>query len=84
MSILAGSSLVPAVTADAVDAVCTADELIVTLADGQRVAAPLEWFPRLLRSTPEQRSRWRLIGGGVGLHWEELDEDISVRSLLAS
>lgn len=81
MSTLASSS---PVTADAVDAVCTADELIVTLADGRRVAAPLEWFPRLLRGTPEQRARWRLIGGGVGLHWEELDEDISVRGLLAS
>lgn len=78
------SSRAPALTADAVEAVCTADELIVTLADGRRVSAPLEWFPRLLRGTQEQRSRWRLIGGGVGLHWEELDEDISVRSLLAS
>lgn len=78
------SSRAPVVTADAVDAVCTADELIVTLADGRRVSAPLGWFPRLLLGTPEQRARWRLIGGGVGLHWEELDEDISVRSLLAS
>ena len=84
MSTLASGNPAPVVTADAVEAVCTADELIVTLADGRRVAAPLEWFPRLLRGTPEQRSQWRLIGGGVGLHWEELDEDISVRSLLAS
>ena len=83
MSTLTGSRA-PLVTADAVEAVCTADELIVTLADGRRVSAPLEWFPRLLRGTPEQRARWRLIGGGVGLHWEDLDEDISVRSLLAS
>ena len=75
MSILASSNSAPGVTADAVEAVCT---------DGRRVAAPLEWFPRLLQGTPEQRSRWRLIGGGIGLHWEELDEDISVRSLLAS
>ena len=84
MSTLASSSPVPIITADIVEAVCTADELIVTLADGRRVSAPLAWFPRLLRGTAEQRAQWRLIGGGVGLHWEELDEDISVRSLLAS
>lgn len=78
------SSRAPALTADAVETVCTDDELIVALADGRCVSAPLEWFPRLLRGTPEQRGRWRLIGGGVGLNWGELDEDISVRSLLAS
>ena len=83
MSISIGSRA-PVVTADAVEAVCTADELIVTLADGRRVSAPLGWFPRLLHATPEQRARWRLIGGGLGLLWDELDEDISVRSLLAS
>ena len=70
--------------ADAVDVSCTDDELIVTLVDGRKVSAPLEWFPRLLRATPEQRAKWRLIGGGVGLHWQDVDEDISVRSLLAS
>ena len=70
--------------ADAVDVSCTDDELIVTLVDGRKVSAPLEWFPRLLRATPEQRAKWRLIGGGVGIHWQDADEDISVRSLLAS
>ena len=70
--------------ADAVDVACTDDELIVTLVDGRKVSAPLEWFPRLLRATPEQRAKWRLIGGGVGIHWQDVDEDISVRSLLAS
>jgi len=69
--------------ADAVDVSCTDDELIVTLVDGRKVSAPLEWFPRLLRATPEQRAKWRLIGGGVGIHWQDVDEDISVRSLLA-
>jgi hypothetical protein len=68
--------------ADAVNVEFTADELIVTLADARRVSAPLEWFPRLLRATPAQRTQWRLIGGGI--HWEDLDEDISVKSLLAS
>lgn len=69
--------------ADAVDVAFNADELIVTLADGRRVSAPLEWFPRLLRATPAQRVKWRLIGGGVGIHWDDVDEDVSVKSLLA-
>lgn len=63
---------------------CTDDELIVTLMDGRRVSAPLEWFPRLLRATPEQRKNWSLIGRGLGIHWPDVDEDIPVRSLLAS
>ncbi len=70
--------------ADAVDVTFAKDSLCVTLADGRCVSAPLEWFPRLLRATPKQRKKWRLIGGGIGIHWEGLDEDISVRSLLAS
>jgi len=78
------STLISKPVADAVDVSCTDDELIVTLVDGRKVSAPLEWFPRLLRATPEQRAKWRLIGGGVGIHWQDVDEDISVRSLLAS
>ena len=70
--------------ADAVDVTFTKDALVVTLADGRSVSAPLEWFPRLLRATASQRGDWRLIGGGVGIHWEAVDEDISVRSLLAT
>lgn len=69
--------------ADAVDVAFTDDELTVTLADGRRVSAPLEWFPRLLKATPAQRAKWSLIGKGIGIHWPEVDEDISVRSLLA-
>lgn len=61
----------------------TNDELQVELADGRVVSAPLEWFPRLRNATAEQRSKWRLIGGGVGIHWEDVDEDVSVESLLA-
>lgn len=68
---------------DAVDVSFTADSLVVTLTDGRTVSAPLEWFPRLLRATAKQRRNWRLIGRGVGIHWEDLDEDVSVRSLLA-
>ncbi len=77
------STLASKPIASAVDVSFTDDELIVTLADARRVAAPLEWFPRLLQATPDQRANWRLIGRGVGIHWEDVDEDISVRSLLA-
>lgn len=78
------STLASKPVADAIAVAFTDDELQVTLADGRRVFAPLEWFPRLLGATPEQRQQWRLIGGGIGIHWEEIDEDISVRSLLAN
>jgi hypothetical protein len=78
------STLASKPVADAVDVACTAEELVVTLADGRRVSAPLTWFPRLLGATPAQRAKWRLIGKGVGIHWDDVDEDISVRSLLAS
>jgi len=77
------STLVSKPLADAVDVSFADDELIVTLADGRRVAAPLEWFPRLLAASAAQRGNWRLIGRGIGIHWEDVDEDISVRSLLA-
>lgn len=61
----------------------TRDELRVVLSDGRTIAAPLAWYPRLLHGTSEERGRWRLIGGGAGIHWEALDEDISVEGLLA-
>ncbi len=66
----------------AVDVTCTDDALRVVLADGREISAPLVWFPRLQKATPEQRKGWRLIGGGIGIHWEAVDEDISVESLL--
>ena len=69
--------------ADAVNVTFSEDSLVVALADGRQVSAPLEWFPRLRSATAKQRKNWRLIGGGVGIHWEGIDEDISVRSLLA-
>ncbi len=78
------STLTSKPVADAVGVSFTDDELIVTLADARRVSAPLEWFPRLLSATPTQRANWRLIGRGVGIHWEDVDEDVSVKSLLAS
>ncbi len=60
----------------------TADEMTVGLADGRRVSVPLTWFPRLLHATPEQRERWELLGDGEGIHWAEIDEDLSVAGLL--
>ena len=59
------------------------DALTAELADGRTITVPLAWFPRLVHGTPTERSNWRLIGGGEGIHWPDLDEDISVESLLA-
>jgi hypothetical protein len=59
------------------------DALVLDLADGRTVTAPLAWFPRLMHGTPRERANWRLIAGGEGIHWPELDEDLSVESLLA-
>jgi hypothetical protein len=61
----------------------TDDELAVDLADGRTVVVPLAWYPRLVHGTRQERNRWRLIGRGVGIHWPDLDEDISVEGLLA-
>jgi hypothetical protein len=66
----------------AVHAACTDSALHVTLADGREVAVPLEWLPRLRDATPAARANWRLIGRGQGIHWPDLDEDVSVASLL--
>ncbi len=60
----------------------TSDALIVSLSDGREVSAPLEWFPRLRDATAKQRKNWRLIAKGIGIHWEEVDEDIAVSTLL--
>jgi len=54
----------------------------VELADGREVSAPLSWFPRLRKASPKARAKWRMIGRGFGIHWAEIDEDISVASLL--
>jgi len=61
----------------------TKDTLSVDLSDGRTISVPLEWFPRLVHATPEERNNWRLIGKGHGIHWEDIDEDISVEGLLA-
>ena len=59
------------------------DTLSVELADGRTIAAPLAWYPRLMHATAEERASWRLIGGGRGIHWPGVDEDVSVANLLA-
>ena len=66
----------------AVEVSCTTDTLNVLLADGRMISTPLAWFPRLVDASPKQRAAWELIGGGVGIHWQAIDEDISVASLL--
>jgi hypothetical protein len=68
----------PRVTAVSV----TDDTITATLADGRTISVPLVWSWRLADATPEQRANWRLIGSGVGVHWPDVDEDISVRGML--
>lgn len=58
------------------------DMMHVRLVDGREIGVPFEWFTKLRDATKEQRENWRLIGKGVGIHWDELDEDISVSALL--
>jgi hypothetical protein len=62
---------------------CTDDELIVTMTDGRVLSAPLAWFPRLAGASAQARATFELMGDGQGIHWPELDEDISVMGLLA-
>ena len=62
---------------------CTEDELIVTLSDGRVISVPLVWFPRLAHATKKQREVYEILGSGTGIHWPEIDEDISVSGLLA-
>lgn len=63
--------------------VSVSDEaLTVELEDGRMLSAPLGWYPRLAHAKPEERNRWRLIGQGTGIHWDALDEDISIEGLL--
>jgi hypothetical protein len=59
----------------------TEDTLTFDLSDGRSISAPLVWYPRLLHGTPEERNHWE-IGSGVGVHWPDLDEDISVEGML--
>ncbi|MBI3376012.1 MAG: DUF2442 domain-containing protein [Betaproteobacteria bacterium] len=65
------------------DVTVSDDTLCVDLSDGRSISVPLAWYPRLLRATPAERKRWRLIGRGLGIHWVDFDEDISVEGMLA-
>ena len=67
----------------AVEITVTEDALTAQLSDGRTISVPLSWYPRLVHATPEERNNWRLIGTGQGIHWPDLDEDISVEGLLA-
>jgi len=76
------TSSAPSVDPRATDVKVSDDELTVILADGRRIAVPLAWFPRLLNATAEERAKFELLGGSVGIHWPEIDEDLSVDGLL--
>jgi len=75
-------TLVASSEAVAIDVSCSRDALTAVLDDGRTISVPLVWFPRLANATDKQRKAWEFIGGGIGIHWEEIDEDISVASLL--
>lgn len=66
----------------AVDVSFDEDMMTLRLADGRELSVPLEWFPRLRKANHKQLGKWELIGKGIGIHWKELDEDISVEGLL--
>lgn len=79
MNILAGR-----VEPLAIDVSFSEVALHVVLADGREISAPLQWFPRLVHATQDQRAQWELIGDGIGIRWPLVDEDIEVESLLAT
>ena len=75
-------SSMPSSDARAKEVIFSDDELSVLLADGRRVCVPLAWFPRLLHASSEERANYEILGDGVGIHWPDLDEDLSVAGLL--
>ena len=77
------SSTVETQLPEATDANVSDDVLAVNLSDGRTISVPVAWYPRLSHGTSVERSHWRLIGNGRGIHWPDLDEDISVENLLA-
>ena len=77
------SSAIELKVPSATNVVVTDDTLTVDLSDGRTISVPLAWYPRLVQATDEERSTWRLIGRGEGIHWPEVDEDISVEGLIA-
>ncbi|MEA1945935.1 MAG: DUF2442 domain-containing protein [Thermodesulfobacteriota bacterium] len=79
MAILAIDIEIPSIE----DVSVTEDTLSIDLSDGRTVSVPTAWYPRLTHATPNEKKNWRLIGRGHGIHWEDIDEDISIESLLA-
>jgi hypothetical protein len=67
----------------AVEVTVTDEKLVVDLADGRSIAIPLEWYPRLLHGSPEERQNWQLLGDGYAIEWPDLDEHIGIEGLLA-
>lgn len=76
------SSLAPATDLRVKDVFAMQDRLTVELMDGRSNSVPLAWYPRLAKATPAQLSRWEVAGGGYGIHWPEIDEDLSTEGLL--
>lgn len=60
----------------------TRDALVVDLMDGRSISVPLSWYPRLFKATPKQRASWEICGGGYGIHWPDIDEDLNIEGLL--
>ena len=77
------STLVKNKLVKATDLEFTEDALKVFLEDGREITVPIEWFPKLRNASPQERNNWRFIGNGVGIHWNSLDEDISIKGLLS-
>ena len=75
-------SLAPETDVRAMNVVLDDARLVVDLMDGRTIAVPLAWYPRLANATPEQRNHWQLAGGGYGIHWPDIDEDLSTEGLL--
>ena len=76
------TSAIELVIPNAENVTVTDDTLSVDLNDGRTISVPILWYPRLAHAKPPERQNWRLIGNGVGIHWEDIDEDISVEGLL--
>lgn len=79
MTILAIDIEIPSIE----DVSVTEDTLSIDLSDGRTVSVPIAWYPRLTHATPNEKKNWRLIGRGHGIHWEDIDEDISIENLLS-
>ena len=76
-------STVEARAPEAEQIIVTEDTLTAELSDGRTISVPLDWYPRLVHATPQERDNWQLLGAGEGIHWPDLDEDLSVEGLLA-